>query len=199
MRQGQAVEPKHDAEHRAEPERICHPGELRRLSCLGRRVRRRMVMQQPLADRDAHDDPADGPPHPHEAEVSIAIRQVGEGDRVRQRQRRRVDERVQQTERHEPRVALDGRESPDKHAAKQVTDREELLRRKVPVRNLPGQPRSHDRPDRSHHEHVADLFTRETAMIRKERPEQGQPGAPDGVLQEHHGRQPKTQVFHRVC
>ena len=200
VRQCEAVEAQQDAEQGAEPERVGHAGvPRRRQHGLVGGVRWRVPVKQPLADRDADDDPADGPPDADAAEVTVAVGQVVERDGVGQRERGRVDDRVQQREAEERPVALERRELPDQQAADDVAQREELLGGEVPVRDLPRDPRRNDRPHGADHEHVADLVPAEPAVVREERVQQRQPRPPDGVLQEHHKPQSRPQEWGLFC
>ena len=147
-------------------------------------------MQQPLPHRDAYGNPTNGAPQAHLAELTIAVLQVMEGNGVRQRHRRAVQDRVQQREDEEALIGLDVGELPHQHRAYEVRQCDELLRRKEAVSDLAGDERCQQRTDRSDHEHQANLFGLETTHIGEEWPQDGQPCTPDGVLQEHHAREP---------
>ncbi len=188
-RQEETEHAHHDAEDAGELEGVRHAGELRLLNHLRRRdIHGRVPVQQPLADANAHGDPAHRAPNAHAAEVAVAIGQMMEGERIGQRERRRINDGVRETETQQTAVGADLRQLPHEHAADDVADGEELFRGKITVGNLPGDERRDDGAERAHRKNIAHLRGCQPAMPREKGPEQRQPRAPDGVLQKHHER-----------
>jgi hypothetical protein len=122
FRQREAPPAQDEAQNGAELEGIAHPLGLR-LQHLGRRnPRRRMHHPQPVADADAHRDPAERPPDADLSEIAVPIRQMRERERVAQTERRHIDQGVEDAEDHQPAVALDLGQLPDKQTTHDVAD-----------------------------------------------------------------------------
>jgi hypothetical protein len=150
--------------------------------------------EQDLAESDAGDDPADGAPESDGTEVAVAVGKIGEGDRVGERHGGRVDQAVDERERQEDLVLVGAGEEVDEHRADEVADGEQLLGGERPIGQLARDEGPGERANGTRHQAHAGLVEGEAAMSHEERVQDGEPGAPDRVLQEHHDREAGSDV-----
>ena len=152
-----------------------------------RRVHGRALLPPEKEDeRPARRDPPDGAPQADAAELLLGVLQVMEADRVGQGERRHVGQRVDEHDEEErPERAL-VREGEHGEAAHEVAQGQEAVGPQVTVGDLAAHEERGDRRDGLGGEDPADLGPAEVQGAREVEGEQGQPRAPDHVLQEHH-------------
>ena len=116
-----------DAQHRSQP-----VDEALRVGCI-----HLVPVHQDERERPRRQNPADGAAHPHDAELLLRILHVGEGDGVRDRDGRHIEQAVDQHQAgRTARNSCVKRQSEHRQPADQMAERQELLGRKIAVREL---------------------------------------------------------------
>ena len=137
-------------------------------------------------ERPARGDPADRPPDADPAELVLRVLQVGERDGVRHREGRHVEEAVEQHQPEERPERLHVGQAEHRQPADQVAERQELLLREVAVGELTAEEHPGQRRDGEGVEDPGRLVAGEVQVVPQVQAEQGQPGSPDHVFEEHH-------------
>ena len=140
-----------------------------------------------LADEHSRGDPADGAEHANDREVARRIDDMMERHRVGERQRRHVAERVREEQRIEGAPVGLRRHQPHEPGAGEVQKGEQFFGREKAIGHDAEEERRHERGDGCCTVRQPDLGTGELQRLTQVRPHRHEPGAPDEVLEEHHG------------